>query len=139
VIRRDVRAFLDGSGQETELAERARVLVLPYLDEGAALPAARWLIGTCPIAGRWFDRHGLDVVPFLVPSAFGASGGLTLDYGPRRFTIGFDERPSSRTLPTRLETPHVAAHAGRQGRRRARGRRIQEVRRAQDGTSARSP
>ncbi|MFI0351137.1 DUF4132 domain-containing protein [Actinomadura sp. 9N407] len=55
----------------------AGLLILPFLDAEAASLAAGWLarLTSARAAAReWFDRHGLDAVPPLLPAALGKPG-----------------------------------------------------------------
>ncbi|MFC5747659.1 DUF4132 domain-containing protein [Actinomadura rugatobispora] len=52
-------------------------LVLPFLDAETAAYAARWLVRVRrlrKVALAWFDRHGLNAVPYLLPAALGKQG-----------------------------------------------------------------
>ncbi|WP_131741060.1 DUF4132 domain-containing protein [Actinomadura roseirufa] len=53
----------------------------PYAEARLNSVARARGLGTAQLADRLVPHLGLD-----------AEGGLTLDYGPRRFTVGFDER-----------------------------------------------
>ncbi|MEW2358873.1 hypothetical protein, partial [Spirillospora sp. NPDC029432] len=52
--------------------------LLPYLDAEAAALMAGWLLtpkAARPAALAWFERHGLDAVPLLVPAALAKAAG----------------------------------------------------------------
>jgi hypothetical protein len=52
--------------------------ILPFLDAETASTAALWLARVPrqrKVALAWFDRHGLNAVPYLVPAAVGIPGG----------------------------------------------------------------
>jgi hypothetical protein len=44
-------------------------LLVPFLHADVALHMAGRLGGNDPDAERWYDRHGFDTVPYLVPAA----------------------------------------------------------------------
>ncbi|GAA2403660.1 hypothetical protein GCM10010191_09040 [Actinomadura vinacea] len=57
-------------------------LLLPYLSAETAALAARWLARVRrqrKVALAWFDRHGLEAVPFLVPAALAKPGAARGD------------------------------------------------------------
>jgi len=92
--------------------------LLPFLDADVARMMADWLYrlkSAQDVTRRWFGRHGAAAVARrnaetalrLIASAAGrdtvadrlvpgfgleTDGGLVLDYGPRRFTVAFDEQ-----------------------------------------------
>ncbi|XVQ11412.1 DUF4132 domain-containing protein [Spirillospora sp. CA-255316] len=57
-------------------------LLLPFLSAEAAAYAARWLVRVRrlrKLALAWFDRHGLNAVPYLLPAALGKQGAARGD------------------------------------------------------------
>ncbi|MEV5408186.1 DUF4132 domain-containing protein [Thermopolyspora sp. NPDC052614] len=58
-------------------------LLLPFLAAEAASVAAEWLVRLKGDARghalAWFERHGVDAVPYLVPAALGKPGGRRSD------------------------------------------------------------
>ncbi|TDD66480.1 DUF4132 domain-containing protein [Actinomadura darangshiensis] len=78
VARYGMDALPVAVGASKAFLESASEPLMPYLDAGVAMLMAEWLSKGGKFgapAREWFDRHGTDAVPLLVPAALGAKDG----------------------------------------------------------------